>query len=64
MCRGNKFVIDPRKTVDGPCPTCGGTGTVNIEFRCRCGRPAVIPVADTVVCTFARCREIALGGIK
>lgn len=60
ICRGHKFVIDPRKVIDGKCLTCDGTGNVNIEFRCQCGRPAVRNAATQLVCTDERCTNKVL----
>lgn len=61
MCHGHKFSINPRSHRIEACLTCDGTGSVNTEYRCRCGRPAVRPVADTVVCTRQECTNRALG---
>ena len=41
------------------CPTCEGAGTVNNEFRCECGRPAVISAGAELVCVSPKCFERA-----
>lgn len=61
ICRGRAFEVNPRSHAIGGCSTCNGTGRVDIEHRCMCGRPAVIPIADTVVCTRKECSDRALG---
>lgn len=66
VCRGIKFWVNPRMNTIDACTTCDGTGSVNPEYRCGCGRPAVRPIADEVVCTRDECMAKAMGlvGVK
>jgi hypothetical protein len=61
-CLGYKFLVSPRvhmKVAD--CVMCMGTGFVNPDYVCKCGRPGLRQVADQIVCTANRCADDAMG---
>lgn len=59
MCKGRPVVTMQTDIRDRACELCGGRGYVEPELMCRCGRPAVIPVNGTVVCTRNACIDKA-----
>lgn len=42
------------------CGVCAGSGHLDNELKCHCGRPAIKHAADTVVCSLQACYEKAV----
>lgn len=55
MCHGRPVNNVFARLSNGPCTYCGGLGCVDTEAVCKCGRPAVIKIKDTKVCTRFEC---------
>jgi hypothetical protein len=59
-CDGKPVCNPFEQKADRVCSTCNGRGLVNLAKYCGCGRPAVMLVADVVVCTTTTCHQEAL----
>lgn len=59
-CRG-RFVLDAfAQKRENPCGLCDGSGFVNPDYVCDCGRPGMITAGAIVVCTQEQCFERAM----
>lgn len=57
MCLGRPVNHVLARLINGPCSYCAGTGKVNTELTCKCGRPAVQLVETVRVCTRFECSK-------
>lgn len=63
-CRG-RGVNDVFARISSPnCNMCNGSGKVDGDNVCRCGRPAVILIGDTLTCTRVACQDVVLGKVN
>lgn len=64
ICDGKPVCNPFEQKADRPCSMCNGRGVVNLAKYCTCGRPAVMMVADKIVCTTLLCHKEALDAQK
>jgi hypothetical protein len=58
-CKG-RFVLKAfSQKGENPCELCDGTGFVNPDYVCECGRPGMKTAGAVVVCTQEQCFERA-----
>lgn len=60
LCLGKMDVRPLDQKYIRKCTMCDGLGKVNTENTCECGRPAVVLIGDTLVCTTKACQEKAV----
>jgi len=62
-CHGFPFAIASgnQHFQDWPCQMCLGSGKVDNEHVCYCGRPAIRQVGDTLICSSDECVDKVLG---
>jgi hypothetical protein len=58
ICAGREVNDVKAHFKSGPCNLCGGTGHVDPDKVCICGRPAVLQIEGTKVCTRVECQRI------
>ena len=64
ICFGKVYILTSARLADPVCPMCGGTGQIDPDMICDCGRPAVRAVADTFVCGEDACYDAALAPLS
>lgn len=62
ICRGKQWNHPLTRLINQPCNFCGGAGQVDTDVVCNCGRPAVVKVKDTFVCTRLECQKEVVEG--
>lgn len=60
MCRGRQRNYVNARILSKECDFCGGSGVVDVEQICVCGRPGVQKINGLTACTRYECKKSAL----
>lgn len=64
MCQGRQLTTPHARIKSFPCWYCNGTGEVDPDFSCECGRPAVVQMGDRRLCCSIDCNNRVAAELK